>query len=73
MTDHPKHGLRGVDGRIDGRVCGSYRLVHEENGLGQNRASLVGLIVVLGMLLLAAQRYFANKRLANKRRNNDES
>jgi len=39
MTDHPKHGLRGVDGRIDGRLCGSYRLVHEENGLGQNRAS----------------------------------
>jgi len=27
------------DGRIDGRVCGSYRLVHEENGLGQDRAS----------------------------------
>ena len=30
------------DGRIDGRVCGSYRLVHEENGLGQNRASRAG-------------------------------
>ena len=27
------------DGRIDGRVSGSYRLVHEENGLGQDRAS----------------------------------
>ena len=58
------------DGRIDGRVSGSYRLVHEETALG--RIALVGLIVVLGMLLLAGQRYFANKRLANKRRNNDE-
>jgi hypothetical protein len=34
---------------------------------------LVGLIVVVGMLLLAAQRYIANKRLANNRQNNDGS
>jgi hypothetical protein len=34
--------------------------------------SLVVVIVAVGMLLLAAQRYFANKRLANKRRNSDE-
>jgi hypothetical protein len=33
---------------------------------------LVSLIIVAGMLLLAAQRYFANKRLANKRRNSDQ-
>ena len=57
--------------RIDARMLGSYRLVHEETVLGT--IALVGLIVVLGMLLLAAQRYFANKRLANKRRNKDES
>jgi hypothetical protein len=35
--------------------------------------SLVVLIVAAGMLFLAMQRYFANKRLANKRRNNDQS
>jgi hypothetical protein len=33
---------------------------------------VVGVIIVVGMLLLAAQRYFANKRLANKRRNTDQ-
>jgi hypothetical protein len=33
---------------------------------------LGSLIIVAGMLLLAAQRYFANKRLANKRRNSDQ-
>jgi hypothetical protein len=38
-----------------------------------DKIELVSLIVVVGMLLLAAQRYFANKRLANKRRNSDQS
>jgi hypothetical protein len=52
-------------------MLGSYRLVHEETVLG--RIALIGLIIVVGLLLLAAQRYFANKRLANKRRNKDES
>jgi uncharacterized membrane protein YidH (DUF202 family) len=35
--------------------------------------SLVVVIVAVGMLVLAAQRYFANKRLANKRRNSNQS
>jgi len=37
------------------------------------RIALIGLIIVVGMLVLAAQRYFANKRLANKGRNSDQS
>jgi hypothetical protein len=35
--------------------------------------SLAVVIVAAAMLVLAAQRYFANKRLANERRNNDQS
>jgi hypothetical protein len=37
------------------------------------RIALVSLIIVVGLLLLAAQRYCANKRLANKPWNKDES
>jgi hypothetical protein len=32
-----------------------------------------GIIIAVGLLLLAAQRYIANKRLANQRRNPDDS
>jgi hypothetical protein len=36
------------------------------------RIAIFGLIIAVGLLILAAQRYVANKRLANKRRNPDE-
>jgi len=32
---------------------------------------LVSVIIVIGMLILVLQRYFANKRLVNRRRNPD--
>ena len=35
------------------------------------RVAIIGLIIAVGLLLVAAQRYIANKRLANKRWNND--
>jgi hypothetical protein len=35
--------------------------------------AIIGIVIVAGMLLLATQRYIANKRLANKRRNKDEN
>jgi hypothetical protein len=35
------------------------------------RIAIFGLLIALGPLLIAAQRYIANKRLANNRRNND--
>jgi hypothetical protein len=35
--------------------------------------ALIGIIIAVGLLMLAAQRHIANKRLANKRRNPDES
>jgi hypothetical protein len=35
--------------------------------------ALIGIIIAVGLLMLAAQRHIANKRLANKRRNHDES
>jgi hypothetical protein len=34
--------------------------------------ALAGLIIAVALLMLAAQRHFANKRLANERRNKDE-
>jgi len=34
--------------------------------------AVFGVVIVVGMLLLATQRYIANKRLANERRNKDE-
>jgi hypothetical protein len=34
--------------------------------------ALAGLIIAVGLLMLAAQRHIANKRLANERRNKDE-
>jgi len=36
------------------------------------RIALYGAIVIVVLLVLAAQRYIANKRLANNRRNRDE-
>jgi hypothetical protein len=36
------------------------------------RIALYGAIVIVVLLVLAAQRYIANKRLANNRRNKDE-
>lgn len=36
-----------------------------------DRIELVSLIIVIGMLILAVQRFFANKRLANRRKNPD--
>jgi len=35
--------------------------------------ALAGLIIAVGLLMLAAQRQIANKRLANERRNRDEN
>jgi hypothetical protein len=35
--------------------------------------ALAGLIIAVGLLMLAAQRQVANKRLANERRNKDEN
>jgi uncharacterized protein involved in exopolysaccharide biosynthesis len=35
------------------------------------RIAIFGLLIALGLLLLAGQRYLANKRLANERRNKD--
>jgi len=34
--------------------------------------ALAGFIIAIGLLLLAAQRHIANKRLANERRNKSE-
>jgi hypothetical protein len=51
----------------------SYGLLSTEVKTVLGRIALDGLIVVVGMLLLAAQWHSANKRLANKRRNNDAS
>jgi hypothetical protein len=34
--------------------------------------ALAGLIIAVGLLMWAAQRHIANKRLANERRNKDE-
>jgi hypothetical protein len=36
------------------------------------RIALYGAIVIVILLVLAAQRYIANKRLANNRKNKDE-
>jgi len=36
------------------------------------RIALYGAFVIVVLLVLAAQRYIANKRLANNRRNKDE-
>lgn len=37
-----------------------------------DRIAIFGVIIILGLLLLAEQRYCANKRLANKTQNRDE-
>jgi hypothetical protein len=33
--------------------------------------AIIGIVIAAGLLLLAAQRYIANKRLANRRPNRD--
>jgi hypothetical protein len=74
VTDRPEQGLQVSRGRyrIDRRAL--QRLWSSISKVTVvDRIALVGVIVVVGMLLLAVQRYCANKRLANRRRNNDES
>ena len=36
-----------------------------------DKIELVSVIIVVGMVILAVQRYFANKRLVNRRRDPD--
>ena len=72
MIEHSEHDLRELD-RID---CGALHQLWFFFPLGKTvllRIALVGLIIVVGLILLAAQRYCANQRLANKRRNKNES
>jgi hypothetical protein len=37
-----------------------------------SRIAIFGLLIAVGLLLVAAQRYIANKRLRNSRWNNNE-
>jgi hypothetical protein len=68
----PEQGIKYKLCRIDGPSL--QQLWSRQRGRTVlERIALIGLIIVVGMLLLAAQRYFANKRLATKRRNKDES
>ena len=62
------YGFRRIDYRVLQQLLSSCVARNAVDGI-----SLVVVIVAVGMLVLAAQRYFANKRLANKRRNTDQS
>jgi hypothetical protein len=46
-------------------------MVPSEDWTDLGTIALAGLIIAVGLLMLAAQRHFANKRLANERRNKD--